>query len=188
MSEKKEKKERQGRRDLLILLLLLLIVICLGVTIWALFFRDSGSTNPSGTPLIPDYAPKETEPNAVTIPGESDDKLTTPEGGGAIGIEYINKVTIDLSDGMAYLSYANPGKSTQNTVLRIEIQDVVIVQSGTITPGHRVNELPLLDGAADVLQPGVYESAVFRILSYDPETGEKAMVDTIAQIVVNVQE
>lgn len=184
MSEK-TKSSRMGGRDILILLLLLLIVLCLVVTIWALFFRDRGGPD---TPLIPDYAPKETEPNAVTIPGESSGKLDTPEGGGAIGIEYVNSVTIDLSDGMAYLSYSNPGKSTQNIVLRIEIQDTVLVQSGTITPGHRVNELPLLDGAADMLQPGVYESAVFRILSYDPETGEKAMVDTLAQITVTVQE
>ncbi len=156
------------------------IVICLGVTIWALFFRQSGEV------LIPDYAPRETEQNARPLEGDDGTKLDAPQGGGAISIEYENRVTIDLSDGKAYLSYANPGKSTQNIVLRIEIQDTAVVQSGTIRPGNQVSELELLDGAAKKLQEGVYD-AVFRILSYDPVTGEKAMVDTLAEITVTVK-
>ena len=58
--------------------------------------------------------------------------------------------------------------------------------TGTIRPGNQVSELELLDGAAKKLQEGVYD-AVFRILSYDPVTGEKAMVDTLAEITVTVQ-
>ena len=37
-----------------------------------------------------------------------------------------------------------------------------------------------------MLKEGVYTDAVFRILSYDPDTGEKAMVDTLAEITVTV--
>ena len=136
--------------------------------------------------MIPDYAPQETEQNARPIEGDDDTKLDAPEGGGAISLEYDSQVTVDLSDGKAYLSYANPGKSTQDIVLRIEIQDTAVVQSGTIRPGNQVSELELLDGAAKKLQEGVYD-AVFRILSYDPVTGEKAMVDTLAEITVTVQ-
>ena len=156
------------------------IVICLGVTIWALFFRQSGEV------LIPDYAPRETEQNVRPIEGDDGIKLDAPQGGGAISIEYENRVTIDLSDGKAYFSYANPGKSTQDVVLRIEIQDTAVVQSGTIRPGNQVSELELMNGAAKKLQEGVYD-AVFRILSYDPVTGEKAMVDTLAEITVTVK-
>ncbi|MGN1306403.1 MAG: hypothetical protein ACI4V3_01890 [Faecousia sp.] len=178
MRGKFDKQEKKKTR--LILVLIIGIVICLGVTIWALFFRQPEQV------LIPDYAPRETEQNAQPIPGGDDTKLDAPEGGGAISIEYENRVTIDLSDGKAYLSYANPGRSTQNVVLRIEIQDTAVVQSGTILPGNQVGELELLDGAAEKLKEGVYD-AVFRILSYDPVTGEKAMVDTIAEITVTVQ-
>lgn len=178
MSDKYEKKEKE--KTLLIILLIIGIVICLGVTIWALFFRQSGET------LIPDYAPLETEQNAQPIPGDDGTKLDAPEGGGAISIEYENQVAIDLSDGKAYLSYANPGKSTQDVVLRIEIQDTAVAQSGTIRPGNQVSELELLDGAAKKLKEGVYD-AVFRILSYEPVTGEKAMVDTLAEITVTVR-
>ena len=178
MSDKYEKKEKE--KTLLIILLIIGIVICLVVTIWALFFRQSGEA------LTPDYAPLETEQNAQPIPGDDGTKLDAPEGGGAISIEYENQVAIDLSDGKAYLSYANPGKSTQDVVLRIEIQDTAVAQSGTIRPGNQVSELELLDGAAKKLKEGVYD-AVFRILSYDPVTGEKAMVDTLAEITVTVR-
>ena len=156
------------------------IVICIGVTVWALFFRSGGEA------LIPDYAPQQAEQNAQPIPGDDGTRLDAPEGGGAISIEYENQVIIDLSDGKAYLNYANPGKSTQDVVLRIEIQDTAVAQSGTIRPGHQVSALSLLDGAAVKLQEGVYD-AVFRILSYDPVTGEKAMVDTLAEITETVQ-
>ncbi|MGM9553067.1 MAG: hypothetical protein ACI3V2_02080 [Faecousia sp.] len=178
MRGKFDKQEKKKNR--LILVLIIGIVICLGVTIWALFFRDRGEV------LIPDYAPQVLEPNARPIPGDDDTKLDAPAGGGAISIEYENRVTIDLSEGKAYLSYANPGKSTQNIVLRIEIQDTAVAQSGTILPGNQVSELELSDGAAEKLKEGIYD-AVFRILSYDPVTGEKAMVDTLAEITVTVQ-
>lgn len=178
MSGKYETQEK--KKTWLILLLIIGILICIGMTIWALFFRQNDKA------LIPDYAPQKTEQNARPIEGDDGAKLDAPEGGGAISIEYENRVTIDLSDGKAYLSYANPGKSTQNIVLRIEIQDTAVVQSGTIRPGNQISELELLDGAAKKLQEGVYD-AVFRILSYDPVTGEKAMVDTLAEITVTVQ-
>ena len=177
---KRSTEEKEKKRKWLIIIPVIGIVICLGVTIWALFFRQSGEV------LIPDYAPRETEQNARPIEGDDGGKLDAPQGGGAISIEYENRVTIDLSDSKAYLSYANPGKSTQNIVLRIEIQDTAVVQSGTIRPGNQVSELELLDGAAKKLQEGVYD-AVFRILSYDPVTGEKAMVDTLAEITVTVR-
>ena len=178
MSGNFERKEI--KKNWLIPVLMAGIVICIGVTIWALFFRQSGEA------LVPDYAPQETEQNARPIEGDDGAKLDAPEGGGAISLEYDSHVTVDLSDGKAYLSYANPGKSPQDIVLRIEIQDTAVIQSGTIRPSNQVSELELLDGAADKLREGVYD-AVFRILSYDPVTGEKAMVDTLAEITVTVQ-
>lgn len=177
MSGSNEKKSQKW----LVVLLSTLILLCIAVTIWALFLRQPDPV------LIPDYAPQETEANAQPIEGDDETKLDAPEGGGAISIEYENRVVIDISEGKAYLSYANPGKSTQDIVLRIEIQETAVAQSGTIKPGKQLSELELVDGAADMLQPGVYENAQFRILSYDPVTGEKAMVDTLAAITVTVQ-
>ena len=166
----------------LIILLCVGIVVCLAVTIWALFFRKTDVV------LTPDYAPLETEANAEPIPDDNGEKLDAPEGGGSISIHYVDQVTIDLSDKKATLEYANPGRSTQDIVLQIVIQGEIVAQSGTINPGKQVKQLELLPDAEKMLQPGTYTDSMFKILSYDPETGEKAMVDTEAVITVTVQD
>ena len=130
--------KNENKQNKLILLLLLITLIAVGVTVWALFFRDSGPT------LAPDYAPQEMEQHAETIPNDSGDKLDKPEGGGSVSLTYSNKVTVDLSDKMAALYFANPGKSNQDMVLQIAIQDTVILQSGTLKPGNQVKLLDLL--------------------------------------------
>ena len=178
MSEPQKNKKTR----ILIILLLIGIIICIAITVWALFFRE-----PSGPVITPDYAPGKLDPNAEKITGDDTEKLETPSGGGAISLQYVDKVTIDLSDKKAYLNYSNPSKSTQNIVLQIVIKDQVIVQSDRIEPGYQVKELPLLDGADTLLSEGIYTEAVFKILSYNPETGEKSMIDTKAEITVTVQ-
>ena len=171
--------KNENKQNKLVLLLLLITLIAVGVTVWALFFRDSGPT------LAPDYAPQEMEQHAETIPNDSGDKLDKPEGGGSVSLTYSNKVTIDLSDKMAALYFANPGKSNQDMVLQIAIQDTVILQSGTLKPGNQVKLLDLLEGAEEMLSPGGYEGK-FIVLYYDPDSGEKAMVNTEIPITVNV--
>lgn len=174
--EKKDKKKK-----ILIIILLIGIVACIAVTIWALFFRTPGGSS--------DYAPDKLEPNAQVIENDDSPKLEAPAGGGAISIQYEDRVTIDLSDKKAYFNYSNPSKSTQNIVLEIVIGDQTVAKSALIKPGYQITELPLADGAEKLLSEGVYnENAVFKILSYDPDSGEKAMVDTKAEITVTVQE
>ena len=165
----------------LILILLCITLVAVGVTVWALFFRDSGGQQT----LTPDYAPQKQEQNAETIPDDTGDKMENPQGGGAVSLTYSNEVTIDLSDKAAGLYFANPGKSNQDMVLQIVIQDTVILQSGTLSPGHQVKLLNLLEGADDMLQPGGYEGK-FIVLYYDPISGEKSMVNTEIPITINV--
>ena len=173
-----EKKDKN--KKILIILLSVGIVICIAVTIWALFFRT-----PVGSP---DYASDKLEPNAQVIENDDSSKLEAPSGGGAISLQYEDKVRIDLSDKKVYLNYSNPNKSTQNIVLEIVIKDQTVAKSALIKPGYKVTELPLSDGAEKLLSEGVYnEDTVFKVLSYDPDSGEKAMVDTKAEITVTVQ-
>ena len=170
---------KKNKTTLLILLLLLITLSAVCVTVWALFFRDSGPT------LAPDYAPQEMEQNAESIPNDSDEKMAKPEGGGSVSLTYSNKVTIDLSDKAAALYFANPGKSNQDMVIQITIQDTVIVQSGTLVPGQQVKLLDLLEGAENQLSAGGYEGK-FVVLYYDQTSGEKAMVNTEIPITINV--
>lgn len=169
------------KTTILIVLLLLVTTIAVGVTIWALFFREPD------TILPPDYAPVQTDPNQTPIDGDSGDKMDVEEGGGAVSLTYSNKVTIDLSDGKATLMFANPGKSVQDMVVQIIVQDTVLVQSGRLTPGNQVTTLDLLSGAAKKLAPGGYDGK-FLISYYDPESGEMAVVNTEIPITVTVQE
>ena len=168
---KYSKETHTDKSKLLILLLLFITVAAVCVTVWALFFREPEVL------LAPDYAPKETEAHAQTIPNDNSEKMESEEGGGSVSLTYSNQVAIDLSDGVASLLFANPNKSNQDMVLQIVIQDEVIVQSGTIRPGHQVTALNLLDGAAAKLSPGGYDGN-FAVLYYNPESGEKAIVNT----------
>ena len=178
---KYENNTNQKKTTIIIAILALITVAALCVTIWALFFRDSGGQQV----LAPDYAPQPQEQNAETIPDDSGEKMEKPEGGGSVSLTYSNKVTIDLSDKAASLYFANPGKSNQDMVLQIVIQDTVILQSGTLSPGHQVKLLNLLEGAEDMLQPGGYEGK-FIVLYYDQTSGEKSMVNTEIPITINV--
>lgn len=65
--------EQEKKNSILIPILLVGIVLCLCVTVWALFFRQGEPDN-----LIPDYAPPE-ESNAQDIPNDTAEKLDNPE-------------------------------------------------------------------------------------------------------------
>lgn len=176
-----ESKTKKSKNNPLIIILFVITVIAVGVSVWALFFRD---TRPA---LAPDYAPQEEEQYAETIPNDHGEKMDQPEGGGSVSLVYSKEVTIDLSDESVALYFANPGKSNQDIVLQIVIQGEVVVQSGTLKPGNQVSTLNLLDGAARKLAAGGYDGT-FMVLYYNPDTGEKAVVNTEIPIAITVNE
>ena len=134
------KKERKKKR-LLILILLFITAAAVGLSVWAIWFRNND------TVLAPDYAPQQVEKNAEPIGDDKDEKLSQPQGGGAVGLTYAKEVHISLKSGSATLLFANPTKSNQDMVLQLVIDDVVILQSGRLEPGNQVRTLSLLDGA-----------------------------------------
>ena len=175
--------QKANKSTIIIAILALITVAALCVTMWALFLREPDDNNK--VILNPDYAPQNKEENAETIPDDTGDKMENPEGGGAVSLTYSNEVTIDISDKAAALYFANPGKSNQDMVIQIAIQDTIILQSGTLSPGNQVKILNLLEGAEDMLQPGGYEGK-FIVLYYDLTSGEKSMVNTEIPITINV--
>lgn len=188
LNEEEEKKKKGavlflGKKEKIFLIIIALITVAaIGVTIWALFFRK-----PDDSGLTPDYAPPETESNAESIPGDdTSDKLDSPDGGGAVSISYTKNVLIDISEEKVVLNFGNPGESTQDMLVQVVIQDTILVQSGRLTPGHKVSQLDLLDGAAKKLQPGGYEGKIV-VLFYDQESGEKAMLNAEIPVTIQVQ-
>lgn len=168
------------QKQIIIIILILLLLITIGITIWALFFRDI-------TPVLaPDYALHETEENAEPFDDETDgDKLQQPQGGGAVSLTYSKEATIDLSENIAKLFFANPYKSNQNMMLQIVIQDTVIVQSGLLKPGYQITKLELFDKVK--LSEGLYEGKLV-VLYYHEDTGEKAMINTEIPLTIKVEE
>ena len=174
-------KRKTVKNRAIILLLLFITIIAIGVTVWALFFRNTKPT------LAPDYAPQQTEENAEPIEGDDNEKLEQPEGGGAFSLTYSTEVTVNLSEKSSKLVFANPGKSNQDMVLQIIIQDTVIVQSGLLQPGNQITSMNLLDGVDKQLEAGTYDGK-FNVLFYAVDTGEKAVVNTEIPITVTVTE
>ena len=72
-------------------------------------------------------------------------------------------------------------------VLQLVIDDVVILQSGLLTPGNQVTTLSLLDGAEKRLADGGYDGK-FVVLYYDRASGERAMINTEIPVSVTVTE
>ena len=164
----------------LIITLAIGIVICLGVTIWALFFRG-------GDDISPDYPPQGIESNQTPIEGDDSGKLDSPEGGGAINVTYGTAATVDLSEKTVTIYYANPNASNQNVSILIMVNDLVVAKSDLITPGNRVSKLELQRDAASKLQVGGYNAELV-VRAYDPDSGEKAMVDTKGELTLTVTE
>ena len=164
----------------LIIILAIGIVVCLGVTIWALFFRG-------GDDISPDYPPQGIESNQTPIDGDDGGKLDSPEGGGAINVTYGTAATVDLSEKTVTIYYANPNASNQNVSILIMVNDLVVAKSDLIMPGNQVSKLELQKEAASRLQVGGYNAELV-VRAYDPESGEKAMVDTKGELTLTVTE
>ena len=182
MNNEKENKEQKGKEKrllLLLLLLLLITIIAVVISIWAIWFREKAPV------LVPDYAPRETEINAEPIGDENDDKLEQPEGGGAVSLTYAKQINISISKKSASLLFANPTKSNQDMVLCLMIDDIVVLQSGRLTPGNKVSKLDLIDGIEKRLAEGGYNGR-FIVFYYDRTSGEKAMVNTEIPVEVTV--
>ena len=172
---KQSKKKTSGNRTKVIITLLLLVTFAaLGVTFCALFFRNTGPT------LAPDYAPQKAEEYAEPVTGDSEEKMDVSQGGGAVSMVYQKEVHISLSDNMANLMFQNPSKSVNDIVLQIVIvsedgTETVIAQSGTLSPGYKIEQLELIKDAAK-LSVGDYTGR-YNVLYYDPDSGEKAVLN-----------
>ncbi len=139
--------------------------------------------------IAPEFAPQQTDENAQALVSESDtDKMDHEEGGGAVSLTYSNEVTINLDSNEIKLLFQNPSRSTQDVVLQLIVvsgdTEVVIAQSEKLPPGYMLQTMGLLDTAT--LSAGTYAGR-FNVLYYNPETGERAIVNTNIPITITVK-
>lgn len=164
-----------------------LIPLMLLITVAAVAITVSILLKPP-TVQAPDFAPQSVDDNAHKMEDENTDKLETQEGGGAISLTYSTQVEVDLEDGQAHILFQNPTRSTQDVVLQLVVgeddQETLVAQSQLIPAGYALDSLELEEPV--LLTQGGYEGE-FRVLSYDPESGEKAVVNTVIPVDITVQ-
>ena len=189
-------EEQQLRRRwlriiiLLLILLLLLLLFAGGAYAHSLNLFDLFRKKPSGVVLEPDYPSMSMEFNAEKIIGDDDgEKLEAPTGGGSVEIVFSGKVVVNRGNQSVNLYYENPARSTQNVVVQVivdapEEKQYLLAQSGILEPGYRVSTLDM-NGDDVTLSPGGYDGRL-KLLFYDPETGERAVVDTDIPVTIEV--
>ena len=185
----KEGKQSTGFKRMAVLLAAVLIALIIIIILLLLRSCDSDD-GPAGV-LDPDYAIKTEEPNAEPV--ESDPEETKPEvaeGGGSVSMSFMDKVTYNLSTGQISLYYQNPHASTHNVVVQVILthgeDEYLLAESGVLKAGYQVTSLEV-DKNAPQLSAGGYNGKL-RLLFYDPETGERAIVDTDIPCTITVKE
>lgn len=158
--KKRDAEEKKGKKRWFLLLLLLLLLLAFAVGFWALFLRKRTQAAPAAA---------------------------EPSGGSSVTLTYSDAVSIDLSSGEAALLFANPEKSTWNAAVRLVLQDTAAAQSDVLSPGQEVTVLPLADDVTRALAPGSLDGKLL-VSFYDPQSGEKAMLDAEIPVTVTVTE
>lgn len=182
---------RTRRRLRMVALLLLIVVILLALRVgWFKKDKDDKVVIPPDFPLI------DIDPNSKPT-GDNQDKFTASQGGGAVAMSYSDKVGYDMSTGAVTLSFANPGSSTQAMVLQIIVYggvnedtgkpaEYLLAESGILPPGYYVEQIKATVEEGVTLTTGVY-SGVMRVLFYNEQTGEKAIVNTDIPVNITVR-
>ena len=174
----------------------LLIKVLIGVLtvnvvlIPVVLLRNSGGSD-DPVVLDPDYPTISQEPNAQPIESDStEERPTVNAGGGSVTISFMDSITYNPATGQLSLFYQNPGASTHNVVVQVILvrgeEEYLLSQSGILAPGYQVTSLQASEGAPQ-LSPGGYGGKL-RLLFYDPETGERSIVDTDIPCTVTVAE
>ena len=135
-------------------------------------------------PLTPDQAYEELDPDMQPYPETGDvAPMERPAGGGAASFVCEAQVTVVLDEKRVSLMFANPGRSLQNAVIELVVQDTVVAQSGRIDAGYRVTSLPLMSRA--ISERGIYQGEI-RMYFFDTASGAQ-VVNTACPVTVTVK-
>lgn len=182
INELKDKTERSKDRGGLIKVLIALLIILIIIIILLLLKSCNKPSEPDGPgSLEPDYPSIDIDSNAESIENDpSGEAPSVSQGGGSVSISFKDKVTYSLSTGKISMFYQNPGTSTHNVVVQMILvrgeEEYLLSQSGILKPGYQITSMTA-DENAPQLSAGGYDGKI-RLRFYDPETGERAIVDT----------
>ena len=154
---------------LLILIgLLILAGILLGLLLW--FMSRPAALNP-----IPDP-----DPNSQQIEDDESEKMQSEQGGGAVSMVYTLSAYYSLSSDTIEIFFENPNSSNHEVGLEFYLESdgkvICIARSGLIAPGYRLDQMKI-NKKAVTLKEGNY-TGYYHVEYYNPETGERALVES----------
>lgn len=111
------------------------------------------------------------------------------DGGGTVSMIYKLKAELNLSTGDISMYFQNPSNSNHDVVLNMYVvsgdQQIKIATSGRLPAGAGLYTMEF-DKSSAKLKEGQYE-ALYRVAYYNPETGERALVESdITDLVITV--
>ena len=165
----------------------LLLGVALAILLLIAALRDKDPTI-----IDPDHPLPTEDPNAQTVPDEGHEhKAESADGGGSVSMIYTLSVELQLSTGEADIYFRNPGVSNHDIALVLYVvsgeEEYPIAQSGLVKAGNELKKMTVLEDTVQ-LSAGTY-SGKFKVLYYDPLTGEKAMVEPeITDLVITVSQ
>ena len=159
------------------LIILLAAIVALAIAAAVLIGRITAEPPP---PIVidPDHPMPSQDVNATPNEGDDSQKADVEEGGGSLSMIYSLDAELDLKTGEIKIYFMNPNASTHDTSLILYIvsgeERIPIAQSGRVAAGYSLTEMTMVEGAA-VLSEGIY-TGLFQLSLFDPETGERALV------------
>ena len=121
------------------------------------------------------------DPSISPMLDDTSTKVVSEKGGGSVRVKFMGPVHVHLSKKEAAITYSNPNASNHDVVLELYIKDndnneYFLGRSGLIPAGNTLNNISIEEKQVDIKE-GDYKGRIY-IHSYDPLTGEKAVVVT----------
>lgn len=192
MSASKETKQPKTvqeklKRTRVAVVLLLVIAVLLSIRL--------GWFGKGPVVLEPDYPVIDDDIHAKPT-NDNETKLDVSENGGAVAVAWSGDVRYDRATEMLTLRYSNPSKSTQAVVVQAIVYgdtdettgqktEYLLAESGVLRPGFYLDSIPGCLDSSVTLSTGTY-SGLLRIYFYNPNTGERAIVNTEIPLQIKV--
>lgn len=122
--------------------------------------------------------------------GQTDDgageKTDIEEGGGSVSMIYTLEADLSLASSEIAMYFKNPSNSSHDVVLELYVMNgeepIYVSTSGRIPAGTGLFTMTF-DPSKASLAMGSYE-AQYRVLYYDPNSGERALVESVIDDVI----
>lgn len=140
--------------------------------------------------VINPLPPKDVGQTEITDDPHPAAPTVSEEGGGSVSMIYTLSAKYDTQTGDIGIYFRNPSDSNHDVVVELYAVSgetkAKIATSGRVEAGYGISNLKF-DAPMVQLAPGSY-AAEYRLLFYNPATGEKALVESvISDVVLSVQ-